>query len=300
MRIGIDLGGTKIEGIVLGSVGAEVKRARIAAPHGDYSATLNAIAGLVEEIDPTPGNSTPVGIGIPGTVSPATGLVKNANSTWLIGHPFDRDLSKCLNRLVRVANDANCFAISEATDGAGRDRSVVFGVILGTGVGGGIVIDGTLVTGGNAIAGEWGHTPLPWMTSDEYPGPACYCGRQGCIESFVSGPGFERNFAQITGRALSAAEIVAAAEAGDVDATAALTRYEDQLSRSLTVLINIIDPDVIVLGGGLSKIARLYDNLPTRIAEHAFSDSIVTPIVPAVHGDAGGVRGAAWLWPDSP
>ena len=300
MRIGIDLGGTKIEGIVLDSVGAEVKRARIAAPHGDYSATLNAIAGLVEEIDPTPGNSTPVGIGIPGTVSPATGLVKNANSTWLIGHPFDLDLSKCLNRLVRVANDANCFAISEATDGAGRDRSVVFGVILGTGVGGGIVIDGTLVNGGNAIAGEWGHTPLPWMTSDEYPGPACYCGRQGCIESFVSGPGFERNFAQITRRALSAAEIVAAAEAGDVDATAALTRYEDQLSRSLTVLINIIDPDVIVLGGGLSKIARLYDNLPTRIAEHAFSDSIVTPIVPAVHGDAGGVRGAAWLWPDSP
>jgi len=300
MRIGIDLGGTKIEGIVLGDDGSEVARARTAAPQGSYTATLDAIAALVGRIDPTPELATPVGIGIPGTVSPATGLVKNANSTWLIGHPFDRDLAARLHRPVRVANDANCFAISEATDGAGRGARVVFGVIVGTGVGGGIVVDGSLVTGSNAIAGEWGHTPLPWMTADEHPGPACYCGRRGCIESFVSGPAFEAAFLQDTGRALRAADIVAASGQGDAEAENALTRLEDRLGRALTVLINIVDPDVIVIGGGLSNITRLYENLPGQIATYAFSDSITTPVVQAHHGDSGGVRGAAWLWPDSP
>lgn len=300
MRIGIDLGGTKIEGMVLGDDGAEIARARVAAPQGPYTATLEAITALVGQIDPDPAQATPVGIGIPGTVSPATGLVKNANSTWLIGHPFDRDLSARLNRPVRVANDANCFAISEAVDGAGHGAHVVFGVIVGTGVGGGIVVDGSLVTGGNAIAGEWGHTPLPWMTADEYPGPECYCGRRGCIESFVSGPAFEAAFQERTGQALRAPEITAQAAAGQHDALDALTRLEDRLGRALTVLINIIDPDVIVLGGGLSNILRLYENLPARIAEYAFSDRIETPVVQAQHGDSGGVRGAAWLWPDHP
>lgn len=298
MRIGIDLGGTKIEGIVLADDGAEIARARMNSPQGDYASTLEAIAHLVVEIDPEPGECTPIGIGIPGTVSPTTGLVKNANSTWLIGHPFDHDLSEQLQRPVRVANDANCFAISEARDGAGRDAQVVFGVIIGTGVGGGIVIDREVVTGGNAIAGEWGHTPLPWMTPGEYPGPQCYCGRQGCIESFTSGPAFEAAFQSATGRHLTAREIDEAALVGDPSAQAALTRLEDQLGRALTVLINIVDPDVIVLGGGLSNISRLYDNVPARITAHAFSDTITTPIVPAVHGDSGGVRGAAWLWPD--
>jgi len=298
MRIGIDLGGTKIEGIVLADDGVEIARARMNSPQGNYNSTLEAIAQLVVEIDPAPEHRTPIGIGIPGTVSPATGLVKNANSTWLIGHPFDQDLSERLQRPVRVANDANCFAISEASDGAGRDAHVVFGVIIGTGVGGGLIIDRKIITGGNAIAGEWGHTPLPWMTPDEYPGPACYCGRHGCIESFASGPAFEAAFESATGRALSAKDIDQAAQAGDVAAQAALTQLEDQLGRALTVLINIIDPDVIVLGGGLSNIARLYENLPARIAAHAFSDKIKTPILPAIHGDSGGVRGAAWLWPN--
>lgn len=300
MRIGIDLGGTKIEGIVLADDGAEIARARMNSPQGDYASTLEAIAQLVVEIDPKPEDQSPVGIGIPGTVSPATGLVKNANSTWLIGHPFDQDLSKRLKRPVRVANDANCFAISEAADGAAQDAHVVFGVIIGTGVGGGLVIDGKIVTGGNAIAGEWGHTPLPWMAPDEYPGRECYCGRHGCIESFASGPAFEAAFQRATGRDLSAKEIDVAASAGDPAAQAALAQLEDQLGRALTVLINIIDPDVIVLGGGLSNIKRLYDNLPARIAAHAFSDTIKTPVVPAVHGDSGGVRGAAWLWPGQP
>lgn len=298
MRIGIDLGGTKIEGVVLDSTGKEVVRSRISSPKGCYSKTLDAIAKLVDEIDPMPGKHAPIGIGIPGTVSPATGLVKNANSTWLIGHPIDRDLSARLDRPVRVANDANCFAISEATDGAGRDAGTVFGVIIGTGVGGGLVVNGEVVTGANAVSGEWGHTPLPWMTAEEYPGATCYCGRHGCIETFVSGPAFETAFAQTTGRKLNAAEIAEAAEAGESDAGMALDRFEDQLGRALTVLINVIDPDVIVLGGGLSNIARLYENLPANVARYAFSDAVHTPIVPAVHGDSGGVRGAAWLWPD--
>jgi fructokinase len=297
MRIGIDLGGTKIAGVVLDDEGREIARARVPAPRHDYTDTLDAIARLVAQIDPVPTARTPVGIGIPGTISPATGLVKNANSSWLIGHPFDRDLAARLGRPVRVANDANCFAVSEAQDGAGADAHTVFGVILGTGVGAGIVIDGALVTGANAIAGEWGHTSLPWMTEAEFPGGPCYCGRHGCIETFVSGPAFERDYRLATGQSRSAAEIAAAADAGDGAANAALERLEDRIARALTMVINILDPDIVVLGGGLSNISRLYRNLPNRIADWAFSDGIVTPVVPAVHGDAGGVRGAAWLWP---
>jgi len=297
MRIGIDLGGTKIEGIVLDDSGVEIARARIGAPRGDYAATLTAIAQLITQIDPTPEAATPVGIGIPGTISPATGLIKNANSIWLIGQPFDRDLANHLGRQVRVANDANCFAISEATDGSAQGAETVFGVIIGTGVGGGLVHQGRILVGGNAIAGEWGHTPLPWMTADEHPGRECFCGRRGCIETFVSGPAFERDHAEQTGQALTAADIAAASDAGDADATASLARLEDRLARSLAMIINIIDPDVIVLGGGLSNIDRLYAHLPGLIDGHIFSDSISTPIRKATHGDSSGVRGAAWLWP---
>lgn len=300
MRIGIDLGGTKIEAIVLDEGGAELARERIMAPRGSYTDTLDAIAGLVETVDPAPQLFTPVGIGIPGTVSPATGLVKNANSSWLIGHPFDRDLAERLGRPIRVANDANCFAISEAVDGAGRGQAVVFGVILGTGVGGGIVVNRQILTGRNAIAGEWGHTPLPWMRPDEYPGTDCYCGLNGCIESFVSGPAFERRFREDTGRSLSAADIARAATARDQAAEQAVADLEDRIARSLTAVINILDPDIIVLGGGLSNIECLYTNLPGLIGKYAFSDAIDTPVVRAVHGDSGGVRGAAWLWPDTP
>ena len=297
MRIGIDLGGTKIEGIVLNGSGAEVARARIATPRGDYPATLKAIAHLITQIDPAPNAATPIGIGIPGTISPATGLIKNANSMWLVGEPFDRDLAEHLGRPVRVANDANCFAISEATDGAAEGAETVFGVIVGTGVGGGLVNQGKIIVGGNAITGEWSHAPLPWMTADEFPGHKCYCGRHGCIETFVSGPAFERDHSAQTGQLLSAAHIAAASEAGDADATASLVRLEDRLARSLAMLINIIDPNVIVLGGGLSNIDRLYLHLPGLIDRHIFSDSISTPIRKARHGDSSGVRGAAWLWP---
>lgn len=297
MRIGIDLGGTKIEGIVLDDSGVEIARARIGTPKGDYATSLNAIAQLIAQIDPAPDAATPIGIGIPGTISPATGLIKNANSTWLIGQAFDRDLASLLNRKVRVANDANCFAISEATDGAGKDAQTVFGVIIGTGVGGGLVNEGRIMVGGNAIAGEWGHTPLPWMTAEEFPGRDCFCGRRGCIETFVSGPAFERDHTALTGMTMSAADIAAAADAGDADAAASLARLEDRLARGLAMIINIIDPDVIVLGGGLSNIDRLYAHLPGLIDGHIFSDVIDTPIRKAKHGDSGGVRGAAWLWP---
>jgi len=299
MRIGIDLGGTKMEGIVLDDSGAEVARTRAPTPGGNYAGALRAISDLVAKIDPDPEAQTPVGIGIPGTVSPATGLVKNANSTWLIGRPFDQDLSAHLERPVRIANDANCFAISEATDGAGADVETVFGVIIGTGVGGGLVNHRRVMTGGNAIAGEWGHTPLPWMTANEYPGVRCFCGRFGCIETFVSGPAMARDHATRTGQELSGAEIAAAAEAGDTHAAETIARLEDRLARALAMIINIIDPDVIVLGGGLSNIDCLYRNIPDRLAAHVFSDSIATPVLKAQHGDSSGVRGAAWLWPET-
>jgi len=308
MRIGIDLGGSKIEGIVLAEDGAEISRLRVATPSGDYEATLEAVAALVGELEAEAGvetAGTPVGVGIPGTLSPASGLIKNANSTCLIGHPLDEDLSRLLERPIRLANDANCFAISEAVDGAGAGAKVVFGVILGTGVGGGIVVDGRCLTGINAIAGEWGHNPLPWprslhQTAEERPGPPCYCGLSGCIETFLSGPGLAADYACNGGdKGRVTAEEIAAMETPP--AIAALERYEHRLARALGSVINIIDADVIVLGGGLSNISRLYNAVPGLWRQWVFSDRVDTALVRNHHGDSSGVRGAAWLWnTDSP
>ena len=294
MRIGIDLGGTKIEAIAIAADGGELLRRRVAAPRGDYDRTLAAIAGLVDDVERETGERGTVGVGMPGTISPATGLVKNANSTWLIGHPLADDLAHRMGRPIRFANDANCFALSEATDGAAAGRSIVFGVIVGTGTGGGVVVDGRVVTGANAIAGEWGHNPLPAPRDDERPGPPCYCGRSGCIETFLSGPGLARDFE--AGRHIDPQEIVERAVRGDAAADAALARYESRMARALASVINVVDPDVIVLGGGLSNIERLYDNVPKLWAAHVFSDRVDTQLVRAKHGDSSGVRGAAWLW----
>lgn len=296
MRIGIDVGGTKIEAVALGRDHRVLARRRVATPRHDYEATLAAVVALVAEIERETGQRGTVGVGIPGAVSPATGLVKNANSTWLNGRPFAEDLAARLDRPVRLANDANCFILSEATDGAAAGVHVAFGVILGTGTGGGITVDARLLVGRNAIAGEWGHNPMPWPRPGEWPGPPCYCGRTGCIETFLSGPGFARDFEAATGQALDPAAIVERAEAGDADAEAALGRYEDRLARALASVINILDPDVIVLGGGMSKIDRLYTNVPQRWDPFVFSDRVDTRLVRALHGDASGVRGAAWLW----
>jgi fructokinase len=295
MRIGVDLGGSKIEIVALDSSGQPAFRRRIASP-GSYADTVRAMCDLVRAAEAEVGRPCTVGVGIPGALSPATGLVKNANSTWLIGHAFDKDLSAALSRPVRIANDANCFALSEAIDGAGKGARTVFGVIIGTGTGGGIAVEGRVLTGPNAIAGEWGHNPLPWPDATEYPGPACYCGRSGCIETWCSGPGMAREFQSVTGRVLSAEAIAAAALDGDRDAVAALARYERRLGKALASLINVLDPDVIVLGGGLSKLDQLYATLPSIVADYAFSDAISTPILKNVWGDSGGVRGAAWLW----
>ena len=300
MRIGIDLGGTKIEGIAIADAGVVLMRERISAPRGDYAATLAAVAGLVHEIERSIGERGSVGVGIPGTISPATGLVKNANSTWLIGQPLADDLPRLLNRPVRFANDANCFALSEAVDGAAAGASPVFGVIIGTGTGGGLAIDGRIVTGANAIAGEWGHNPLPAMTDEERPGSTCYCGRCGCIETFLSGPGLSRDYRDPGGHEVTAEEIACRAAAGEALACAALDRYEARMARALASIINVIDPEVIVLGGGLSNIDRLYENVPKQWAPHIFSDSATTRLVRAKHGDSSGVRGAAWLWEDPP
>ena len=297
MRIGIDLGGTKIEAVALGDGSEILARRRRPSPQGDYQATVEALVDLVAELERDLGLKGTVGVGIPGAVSPASGLVKNANSTWLIGRPFDRDLGAALGRPVRIENDANCFALSEAADGAAAGASVVFGIILGTGVGGGVVVDGRPLRGRNAIGGEWGHNPLPRPSDDERPGPLCYCGQRGCIESFLSGPGLARDYAADRQTAPAAEEVAARAAAGDAAAEAALTRYEDRLARALATVINLLDPDVIVLGGGLSNLERLYRSLPERLPAHVFSDRLDTPIVPPLHGDASGVRGAAWLWP---
>jgi fructokinase len=297
MRIGIDLGGTKIEGIAIDEQGVERQRFRIPTPRGDYAAIVQAVASLVGDIEAAQGQNATVGVGIPGAVSPATGLVKNANSVELIGHPLDRDLSQALGREVRVANDANCLALSEATDGAGAGGSVVFGVILGTGVGGGIVVDGRVLVGPHAIAGEWGHNPLPWPRDDERPGPLCYCGRAGCNETFLAGPSLSRDHRQHAGQDLEAPEIAANAETGDAQARATMARYEDRMARALAVVINVLDPDVIVLGGGVSNIERLYREVPRLLPRYVFSDTVSSPIVKAKHGDSSGVRGAAWLWP---
>jgi fructokinase len=295
VRIGIDLGGTKIEAIAIDTDGRERFRQRVATPRGDYTATIESVASLVAQAEAVVGQST-VGIGMPGVVSPATGLVKNANSTWLNGRPLSEDVAARLGRPVRLANDANCFALSEATDGAAAGRSVVFGVILGTGVGGGLVVNGRVVTGANAIAGEWGHNALPWPDAGEYPGPDCYCGRTGCIETFLSGPGLARDHEACTGQRFDVAGIVAAANGGDAGARETVSRYERRLARGLASIINVLDPDAIVLGGGLSNVARLYERVPRLWAEFVFSDAIVTRLVRAVHGDSSGVRGAAWLW----
>jgi fructokinase len=292
MRIGIDLGGSKIEGIFLGNQGQTLARRRVATPAGSYADTLSAIRDLVAILEAEAGVRGTVGIGMPGAISPKTGLVKNANSTWLNDRPLDRDLAAMLGRPVRLANDADCFALSEATDGTGRDAPIVFGAILGTGVGGGIVVNGALLKGADAIAGEWGHNPLPWPTPAETPGPPCYCGKTGCIETFLSGPGLTRDH----GGGLSGAEVAARADAGDASAQAALTRYADRLARGLASVINILDPTVIVLGGGLSKMTALYDRVPPLLAKYVFSDQVAARLLPPRHGDASGVRGAAWLW----
>jgi fructokinase len=296
MRIGIDLGGTKIEGIALADDGGERVRRRVPAPRGDYAKTLDAIVSLVDDIEREAHDRGTIGIGIPGIISPATGLVKNANSTWLNGRPLAHDLPRRLGRPVRFANDANCFALSEATDGAAAGAAIVFGVIAGTGCGGGVVVNGRVLTGANAVAGEWGHNPLPAMRDAEVPREACYCGRCGCIEQFLSGPGLSREFRLMTGDDATAADIATRASAGDARADAALAQYEERMARALGSIINVVDPEIIVLGGGLSNIDRIYGNVPRLWAPYVFSDRVDTRLVRAKHGDASGVRGAAWLW----
>jgi fructokinase len=300
MRIGIDLGGTKIEGVVLDDAGAIRFRERRATPRGDYDGTIDALVDLVGAAEASIGCSATVGIGMPGAISPATGLVKNANSTWLIGRTLDRDLEARLARPVRLANDANCFALSEASDGAAAGAAVVFGVIVGTGCGGGVVVHGRVLTGPNAIAGEWGHNPLPWPTREELPGPECYCGKRGCLETYLSGPGLARDYATCAGvdpSDIKGATVVARAAGGERHAADALDRYAHRLARGLATVINTLDPDVIVLGGGVSNVAMLYDAVPRWLGEFVFSDQVATRIVPPMHGDSSGVRGAAWLWP---
>jgi len=296
MRIGIDLGGTKIEAVSLDDAGRVLARRRVATPRDDYEGTLGAVVSLVRDLERETGLRGTVGLGMPGAISPASGLVKNANSTWLIGQPLDRHLSARLERPVRVANDANCFALSEAVDGAGAGARVVFGVIVGTGTGGGVVVDRKVLTGPNAIAGEWGHNPLPWPDHEEWPGPPCYCGKTGCVETFLSGPGLARDYHERTGEAVDAVEIAARAAAGEAAAVFALERYENRMARALAVVLDILDPDVVVLGGGISRIARLYASVPRLWQQWAFSDRVFTQLKPPVHGDASGVRGAAWLW----
>jgi fructokinase len=298
MRIGIDVGGTKIEALAIDDDGNEVVRYRIASPRGDYRKTLSAIDDLVHQIERGTRETGTVGAGIPGTVSHKTGLVKNANSTWLNGMPFREDLSTRLGREVRLANDANCLAVSEATDGAAAGKHVVFAVILGTGCGGGLALDGRVHPGINGVAGEWGHNPLPWATPDELPGPPCYCGKLGCIETWVSGPAVAHDFLKVTGRSLKTHEILKAANHGDAEADACFNRLEDRLARGLAYLINVLDPDVFVFGGGLSKAARIYPNVTRRLKDYVFGGEVDTVLVPAKFGDSSGVRGAAWLWPN--
>ncbi len=298
MRIGIDLGGTKIEGVAINAAGEIVTRHRVQTPQGDLHATVQAVASVVRAIDLKIGEAGTVGIGTPGSLSPATGLIKNANSVCLNGARLDRALEDAIGRPVRLANDANCFALSEAIDGAGAGLATVFGVILGTGVGGGVIINRQALQGCNAIAGEWGHNPLPWPRADEYPGPECYCGHSGCIETFLSGPAMEAAYARESGHHRSATDIAGAAADGDETSSKHLDLYIDRLSRSLATVINQLDPDVIVLGGGLSRMTALFDQVPQRWGRYVFSDQVDTLLRPATHGDASGVRGAAWLWPE--
>ncbi|MBI1207824.1 MAG: ROK family protein [Azospirillum sp.] len=299
-RIGIDLGGTKIEGVVLDQDGRDCARLRVPTPRHDYPGTVAAIAALVARLEAEICGRGTVGVGIPGVVSPRTGLVKNANSTWLIGHALDRDLEAALGRAVRLQNDANCLAVSEATDGAGAGAGVVFAAILGTGCGAGIVVDGKPLGGANAVAGEWGHNPLPWPLpapgGDERPGPTCYCGRSGCLETFISGPGLAADHRRATGHESSPEAIAAQALAGDPACLATLVRHRDRVARGLATVVNLLDPDVIVLGGGLSRLPGLCEGLPEMLQRWCFSDAVVTPVRPARYGDSSGVRGAAWLW----
>ena len=297
MRIGVDLGGTKIEALALDGEGHELARYRVDTPKGDYTGTIGAIAELVARLERELGQRGTVGVGIPGTVERANGLVKNANSTWLNGEPFDRDLSAALGRETRVANDANCFVVSEATDGAAAGVPVVFGVILGTGCGGGIALNGHVHAGRGGVGGEWGHNPLPWPEMDEFPGPQCYCGRRGCLETWISGTGFTRDYERATGVLLKGAEIVARSEQGETQALAALERLENRIARGLATMINVLDPDAIVIGGGVSRIARIYPAVMRQLPGYVFGGRNDTPVLPAVHGDSSGVRGAAWLWP---
>ncbi|MGZ8218028.1 ROK family protein [Methylomagnum sp.] len=296
LRLGIDLGGTKIELIALDPSGRELLRRRAPTPQGDYAGTLATIRDLVAFAETELGRRGTLGIGTPGAMSRATGRLKNSNSVCLNGQPIVEDLQKLLERPVRVANDADCFALSEATDGAAAGQGVVFGVILGTGVGGGVIVHGRPLQGPNAIAGEWGHNPLPWPQPDELPGPACYCGHSGCIETFLSGPGLARDYATHKGHELAGPDIVARAAAGDADCEATLRRYDDRLARALAHVLNILDPDAVVLGGGLSNCARLYETVPKLWGRYVFSDRVDTLLLPPRHGDSSGVRGAAWLW----
>lgn len=307
VRIGIDLGGTKIEGLALDEAGEELARLRIGTPQHDYTATVKAITSVVEDLERRIGGiradreKSTVGVGIPGTVVRATGLVKNANSTWLNGMPLERDLAAALGRPVRMANDANCLAVSEATDGSAAGAEVVFAVILGTGCGGGVAVNGRVHVGPNGVSGEWGHNPLPWATEDELPGPHCYCGRCGCIETWISGTGLAKDHATVhppeNGRALTAQEIVAAAEAGDQAAEASMVRLESRIGRALASVVHMLDPDVIVIGGGLSNADRIYRNARPAMERYLFGGGqLATPVVKAKHGDSSGVRGAAWLW----
>ncbi len=296
LRLGVDLGGTKIEIVALDPSGAERIRRRVPTPHDDYAATLRAVAGLVEAVERDLGESGSVGVGTPGSVSRATGLLRGSNSLCLNGQPLVRDLERALDRSVRVTNDANCFALSEAVDGAARAARVVFGVILGTGVGGGIVVDGRVLDGPNAIAGEWGHNPLPWPRDDERPGRPCFCGQRGCIETLLSGPSLAYDHAATSGQVRDVPAIVDGAASGDPACENTLRRYEERLARALAQLVNILDPDVIVLGGGLSNVDRLYAGVPRQWGRHVFSDRVDTRLVRNRHGDSSGVRGAAWLW----
>ncbi len=297
LRFGIDLGGTKTEIIALDADGRELLRRRVATPSNDYAATLRQIADLVRAGEAELGSRGRVGVGTPGSLSVATGLLRGSNSVCLNGQPVKADLEAMLEREIRMTNDANCFALSEAVDGAGQGAGVVFGVIIGTGVGGGIVVRGEVLVGPNAIAGEWGHNPLPWPTDAERPGPRCFCGKHGCIETFLSGPGLERDHLTVAGERAAAMEIATRAAAGDITAGASLRRYEERLARALAHVINLLDPDVIVLGGGLSNVAALYTDVPQLWGQWVFSDRVDTRLVAHRHGDSSGVRGAAWLWP---
>ena len=297
LRIGIDLGGTKIEGRAFDANGTELDRLRVATPREDYAGTVHAIADVATSLETRIGNRGTIGVGIPGSIVKSTGLVKNSNSTWLNGKPLEIDLTNYMGRPVRCANDANCLAVSEATDGAGAGFPVVFGVILGTGCGGGIAINARVHGGPNGIGGEWGHNTLPMEHPEEFPGPPCYCGQRGCMEKWVSGTGLELDYEKTTGQALRGPEIVQLSENGDTEAEAALQRLEDRLARGLSNVMNLLDPDCIVIGGGLSRLDRLYTNLPPLLAGYTFGKGCETPIRKAVHGDASGVRGAAWLWP---